>query len=280
MKITLKPNMKPIKQRSYCLNPKYKEKVNLELNKMLEAGIIELVEEYDWVSPMVVQEKNQKGEIRICVDMRKLNDACVHDPFSTSFTNEVLDNVGGQEAYSFIDGFSEYHQIKIMLEGIRKTTFATKWGCFQYIVMLFGLKNALVIFSYIVITMFKDYIHKFLELYFDDWMMFGLVKCHVENLCLMLDMCRRYHITLNLQKCIFCVPFGILLGHVVCKQGLMVDPANIVVIVNMEAPRNVKQLRVMLGHTGYYRKFIKAYAHITAPMEKLLKKDATFYWDE
>lgn len=58
---------------------------------------------------MVVQEKKQNGEIRICVDMRKLNDSCVHDPFSTSFTDEVLDNVGGQEAYSFTDGFSGYH---------------------------------------------------------------------------------------------------------------------------------------------------------------------------
>jgi len=59
-----------------------------------------------------------------------------------------------------------------------------------------------------------------------------------------------------------------------------VDPTNIVVIVNLEALRNIKQLHAMLGHTRYYRKFIKAYAQITAPMEKLLKKDATFCWDK
>ena len=74
---------------------------------------------------MVVQEK---GEIRICVDLRKLNDACVHDPFPTPFTNEVLENVGGQKAYSFTDGFSRYHQIKIMLEDKSKTTLTTEWG--------------------------------------------------------------------------------------------------------------------------------------------------------
>ena len=73
---------------------------------MLVIGIIEPVEESDWVSPMVVQGKKQKDEIRICVDPRKLNDACVHDPFLTPFVDEVLDNVGGQEAYSFTDGFS------------------------------------------------------------------------------------------------------------------------------------------------------------------------------
>eukprot|EP00253_Pinus_taeda_P027572 PITA_27572 len=184
MNITLKLDTKPIKQRLYHLNPEYKEMVHQELDKMLEAGIIEPVEESDWASPMVIQEKKQKGEIRICIDHRKLNDTCVHDPFSTLFIDEVLDNVGG------------------------------------------------------------------------------------------------YQIALNLKKCLFCVPFGISLGHVVCKKGLMVDPGKIAVIENLEARRSIKQLRVMLGHMGYYKKIIKAYAQITTPMEKLLKKDATFCWDE
>jgi len=126
MNIMLKPNTKLVKQRPYHLNLKYKEKVCLELDKMLTIGIIEPVEEYDWVSPMVVQEKKQKDEIRICVDLRKLNDSCVHDPFPTPFTDEVLDNVGGQEAYSFTDGLFGYHQIKIVSEDRSKTTFATK----------------------------------------------------------------------------------------------------------------------------------------------------------
>jgi len=85
---------------------------------------------------------------------------------------------------------------------------------------------------------------------------------------------------IELEKCVFCVPFGILLDHMVCKQGPMVDPTKITVIVNLEASRNVKQLCATLGHTGYYRKFIKAYSQITMPMEKLLKKDTTFCWDE
>lgn len=90
---------------------------------MLKVGIIELVEESDWVSPMVVQQKKKQDEIQICVDVRKLNDACVHDLFQTPFIDEVLEDVGGQEAYSFIDGFSGYHQIKITFEDHNKITF-------------------------------------------------------------------------------------------------------------------------------------------------------------
>eukprot|EP00253_Pinus_taeda_P022841 PITA_22841 len=144
---------------------------------MLAASIIEPMEESVWVSPMVVQEKKQKDEIRICVDLRKLNDACVHEPFPTPFTDELLDNVGGQEAYSFTDGFFGYHQIKIAPEDKSKTTFMTEWGCFQYTVMPFGLKNAPGIFSRVFVAAFREYIHKFLKVYFDDWIVFGLMTC-------------------------------------------------------------------------------------------------------
>jgi hypothetical protein len=57
---------------------------------------------------MVVQDKNI-GEIRICIDLRRMNDSYLHDPFPMPFIDEVLDNVGGQEVYYFTDGFLGYH---------------------------------------------------------------------------------------------------------------------------------------------------------------------------
>lgn len=86
--------MKPLKKRSYQLNTNYKEKVHLELVKMLEVEIIEPVEEPNWVSPMVVHEKKKKGEIRISIELQKINESSLQDPFLMSFTIEVLDNVG------------------------------------------------------------------------------------------------------------------------------------------------------------------------------------------
>jgi hypothetical protein len=83
-----------------------------------------------------------------------------------------------------------------------------------------------------------------------------------------------------MNKCIFFSPFGVMLGHIICKQGLLVDPSKIAIIVDLPPPTSVKQLRTTLGHTGYYRKFIKGYAQITSPMEKLLKKDCQFSWIE
>jgi hypothetical protein len=96
----------------------------------------------------------------------------------------------------------------------------------------------------------------------------------------MLERCRQCPISLIIMRCIFETPFGILLGHIIYKKGLLVDPAKVVVIVNLPPPKSVCQLRETLGHTCYYRKFIKGYAQITAPMEKLLNKDSKFEWNE
>ena len=81
MNITVKPDARPIKQHPYILKPKYKQKVKEEMEKMVFAGVLEPVEESEWVSHMVFQEKKKKGEIRICVNLHKFNDVCVHDPF-------------------------------------------------------------------------------------------------------------------------------------------------------------------------------------------------------
>jgi hypothetical protein len=96
----------------------------------------------------------------------------------------------------------------------------------------------------------------------------------------MLDKCRQCQISLNLKKCILFSPFGVLLVHIVCKQGLLVDPSKNSIIVDLTPPTSVKQLRTVLGHTRYYRKFIKGYSHITTPMENLLKKYYQFHWIE
>jgi hypothetical protein len=99
--------------------------------------------------------------------------------------------------------------------------------------MPFGMKNASTIFSRVFIVDFKEFIHPFLEVYMDDWTVYSLLKYHVEVLRIMLERCRQCQISLNIKKCIFGTPFGILLGHILCKQGLLVDPSKIAVIVNL-----------------------------------------------
>jgi hypothetical protein len=83
-----------------------------------------------------------------------MNSTCVHDPFPTPFSGEVLDRVAGKESYSFTDEFSRYHQVRIIEEYNNKTTFITEWGSFTYNTISFVLKKAPVVFSRIVIEKF------------------------------------------------------------------------------------------------------------------------------
>ena len=91
-----------------------------------------------------------------------------------------------------------------MKEDRHKMTFVTKWGCFQYIVVPFGLKNAPTIFSRIVVAAFKEFIHKFLAVYMDDWIVYGMLNDHIANLQLMLECCRQREITLIEEMHILC----------------------------------------------------------------------------
>ena len=108
---------------------------------MLQVIIIESVEQYEWSSSMVIQE-NKKGGIKISIDIRKLNNACIIDPFPTLVIDEVLESVGGQESYSIIDEFLGYHHITISKEDYHYTTLSTEYRSYQYTAMPFGLKNA------------------------------------------------------------------------------------------------------------------------------------------
>ena len=94
-------------------------------------------------------------------------------------------------------------------------------------------------FSRIVVSTFKYFIQKFLEVYFGDWTMFGLVRNHTESLRMMLDHCHPHQIALNSKKCILCAPFGVLLGHVVCHGGILVDPVKFVIILDLPPATSV-----------------------------------------
>ena len=80
----------------------------------------------------MIQDKKTIGEVRICIDLRRLNEACLCDQFSTPFIDEVLEIIGGKEMYSFTDKFFVYHQVRIAKDDHHKTIFITEWGFYQY----------------------------------------------------------------------------------------------------------------------------------------------------
>ena len=140
-RIELDTAISPSHQARYRMNPNYAKAIKEDLEKLLKADFIELVDQATWLSPIVVVPK-KNGKLRICVDFRRLNAATKKDPYPLPFTNEVLDTVIGYVAYSFIDCFLGYHQVHIHENDRYKTAFIIEWGAYVWVVMPFGLKNA------------------------------------------------------------------------------------------------------------------------------------------
>ena len=144
---------------------------------MLAPGIIYPFDQSEWASPMVVHlKKHDSTKLQICVDFRELNKVTLTNPFPTPYVDEILNEFAGHECYSFTEGFSEYNQVPIAKEDQKKTTFVSEFKSFAYRVMPFGLKNAPTVFSRIVVKTFQEYIYKTMALYFNDWMIYSMLK--------------------------------------------------------------------------------------------------------
>ncbi len=108
-RIELDISIPPTHQTKYKLNPTYATTIKHDIHKLLTFRFIQLIKEATWLSPIVVVPKNN-GKLWICVDFRKLNKATKKDPYPLPFSNDILNNIVGYEAYSFLDGYLGYHK--------------------------------------------------------------------------------------------------------------------------------------------------------------------------
>ncbi|XLR22070.1 hypothetical protein S83_049970, partial [Arachis hypogaea] len=296
-KILLEDNAKPVVQPQRRLNPAMKEVVQKEVTKLLEAGIIYPISDSPWVSPIQVVPKkggmtvvhNEKNELvptrtvtgwRMCIDYRRLNTATRKDHFPLPFIDQMLERLAGHDYYCFLDGYSGYNQIAVDPQDQEKTAFTCPSGVFAYRRMPFGLCNAPATFQRCMLSIFSDMVEKFLEVFMDDFSVYGdsFSSC-LNHLALVLKRCQETNLVLNWEKCHFMVTEGIVLGHKISSKGIEVDKAKVEVVEKLPPPANVKAIRSFLGHAGFYRRFIKDFSKIAKPLSNLLAADTPFVFD-
>jgi len=174
---------------------------------------------------------------------------------------------------SFLDGFSGYNQVTVKEEDRLKTAFTTPWGTYMYLMMPFGLLNAGSTFQRAMDFAFRDLIRKIMEIYQDDLIVASKErKDHFKHLRKVFEKCRQYSISLNPKKSIFGVDKGRLLGHVVSKDGVSIDPERIQAISNIPYPKNQDALRSFFGKINFVRRFVPNFAKIVKPMSKTLEE--------
>ncbi|GJY36169.1 reverse transcriptase domain-containing protein [Tanacetum coccineum] len=233
IKILMKDDYKPEVQHQRRVNPKIHDVIKKEVEKLLDAGLIYLISDSPWVSPVHCVPKkggftvvaNDENELiptrlvtgwRVCIDYRKLNEATRKDHFPLPFMDQMLERLAGNDYYCFLDGFSGYFQIPIDPKDQEKTTFTCPYGTFAYRRMPFGLCNAPGTFQRCMLAIFHDMVEKTME-----------------------------------EKSHFMVKEGIVLGHKISKNGIEVDKAKVDVIAKLPHPTTVKGVRSFLGHAEF-----------------------------
>jgi hypothetical protein len=204
---------------------------------------------------------------------------CPKDNFPTPFVDQIVDDCANSEIFSLVDGFFGYNQINIAPEDQHKTAFVCPWGTFAYRKLPFGLKNVGTTFQRAMYYAFHDIKH-IVQPYLDDLPTHSLRRVdHPTHLRAIFVRCRFYRIRLNPHKCIFCVESGRLLGFIVSRQGIRVDPIKVEAILNLPPPSSLHQLQSLQGKANCLRRFIPNYVEITRGFTWLLKKYSEFVWD-
>ena len=148
--------------------------------------------------------------------------------------------------FSLLDSFSGYNQVLVTEEDRLKTTFRTKWGTFAYRRMPFGLINARATFQKVMDIAFRGLIGRSAVVYLDDITIFSKRREeHAFHLRQIFERCRKYGISLNPKKCVFAVTKGKLMGHIVSKKGISIDPERIKAIEQIPLPHNKKGCNIL-----------------------------------
>jgi hypothetical protein len=275
--IDLLPRTAPISKRTYWTLVEELKELKKQLIELQEVGYIR-PSSSPWGAPVLFVQKKD-GSQRMCVDYRSLNDVTIKNKYPLPRIEDLFDQMRGARVFSKIDLRSRYHQMKIRPSDIPKTTFSTRYGLYEFIVMSFGLTNAPAYFMNLMNKVFMEYLDKFVVVFIDNILFYYKNDSdHEEHLRMVLQKLLDNQLYAKYSKCEFWLDEIPFLGHIISKGGISVDPANVTTIVGWKIPSSVMEVRSFLGLEGYYRRFIEGFFKIAKPMTSLLEKGKEFKW--
>jgi hypothetical protein len=187
----------------------------------------------------------------------------------------------GATIFSKIYLRSGYHQLKIRTEDIPKTTFTTRYGLYEFLVMSFGLTNAPAYFMNMMNKVFMEYLDQFVVVFIDDILVYSQnEEAHEDHLRLVLQKLRDNQLYAKFLKHDLWLKEVAFLGHIITNGEIKVDSSKISEILNWKQPTYVSKIRSFLGLAGYYRRFVEGFSKIVKPLTSLLETSKEFKWDE
>lgn len=248
-----------------------------KLDELLETGIIERVTRpTSWVSPLVPIMKDN-GELRLCVDMRRANQAIQRLNHPLPVFDDLLSRFSGAKYFTSLDIKQAFHQVELAEESRDITTFITNWGLYRYTRLLFGVNYAPEFFQNLMESILAECSNT--VVFIDDIVIWGLTEQeHDDAVKQTLAVLSSHGLSLNVHKCKFKRQEIQFLGHKLSANGVLPSDDKIKSLSGCRPPRNKEELRSFLGLVTYVSRFIPNLSTASHPLRELLKSTSNFQW--
>ena len=248
-----------------------------KIDELLDGDIIERVEgPTTWAGPVVVAPK-PSCEIRLCVDMRRANEAIIRERLPIPTIDEVLEELNGSTVFSKLDLRYGFHQVELHADSRDITTFVTHDGLFRYKRLSFGVNAAPEKYQHIISQVIADI--KGVVNIADDLIVHGkTVVEHDQSLRKLLARLEEKNLTLNGEKCTFGMGKVVFMGILLSKHGIGPIEEKVRAVKEATRPTSASEVRSFLGLVGFSSRFIPHFATKAEPLRVLCRKDEKFLW--
>lgn len=268
--IKLIPGQTPPFKKGYQLSQEELKAAKKYIDEHLAKGFIRPSTSH--VTSPIILVKKPGGGLRLCVDYRAVNAVTIKNRYPIPRIREMLDRLCKAKFYTKFDIVAAFNTIRVKEGSEYLTSFTTRYGQFEYLVMPFGLCNAPSTFQSYINGALQDILDEYCTAYLDDILVFSnTLKEHKRHVREVLKRMRKAGLYADIDKSEFHVQRVKYLGMIITTEGLQMDPDKVQTVLEWPTPRNVKDILAFLGFANFYRRFIQGFGRTALPLTDLTK---------